>query len=542
LFSSVFVIAFFSFCALSAFHYPIEYDEALDATATKNLILGTGFSTSYTELRPFDAAITTGPSLLLPAGVLMAFFGNVYWVPGLTNAIITGLLILSMCVVVHHRGFSQTTASQPVSFLSFCLVLLLALQTAFGVLGFNRVGLGESGAFAAVGLGYALLCGGILARSDRRALQLAAGAGGSFGMALLFKYIALVMIFPVLAVLIPTCALIRSLRRGTQIFFVVLLATSLPFLAFFVPQLWFKGLGGYADFLRISGSGTSLLSRSDADVLGGIRLVFLRNSSVLIHWVPPLARWLAVAGIAAGSIMAINVLFSGARNRLKDGEDIDRRFEALLFLSFVVGGSAVMAWWTLLGVTGWLRHALVGLLAIMTALALTPFMGVRSTRVVSAVLVFGIIGILAVTYHSRTADVPPGFPFPSRDAANVRVYTSIGFSVDPRVHFQKEAVKIIQELMSSDRKAVLFACSWWADRDLEYLLPKALNFHDCLRQKPAAFDGREKAVLVANLDFWNWDANPKIEKFFASCMANQVILSNKNYAVAVCPDDPSIWP
>lgn len=74
-------------------------DDAYFAVVAKNLANGLGYSssfygsTSYT-LQPFDTGISTGPTIILPASLIIKLFGNTYWAPGLTIVTIWSTLLV----------------------------------------------------------------------------------------------------------------------------------------------------------------------------------------------------------------------------------------------------------------------------------------------------------------------------------------------------------------------------------------------------------------------------------------------------------------
>ena len=82
-------------------------DDAYHAMVAKNLAEGRGYASSlpigqtHSTLTLFDPLLGTGPTMILPTALMIALFGNAYWVPGLTNVIIWSALILCIGVVLN---------------------------------------------------------------------------------------------------------------------------------------------------------------------------------------------------------------------------------------------------------------------------------------------------------------------------------------------------------------------------------------------------------------------------------------------------------
>jgi len=92
----------FVICTLSsALFFPLQGDEALLATTAKNMANGLGWVSSYGELKPFDAEITTGPGSLWAVVLGVYVFGNQLWVPKFFATLLNmGLFFL----IVHFGG------------------------------------------------------------------------------------------------------------------------------------------------------------------------------------------------------------------------------------------------------------------------------------------------------------------------------------------------------------------------------------------------------------------------------------------------------
>ncbi len=85
---------FFASSLLIAFDKSLQHDDAMFATIPKNFLNGYGWATSYGEKIPFNPDISTGPSLLLPAALMITAFGNEPWIPAITGALTNIVLVL----------------------------------------------------------------------------------------------------------------------------------------------------------------------------------------------------------------------------------------------------------------------------------------------------------------------------------------------------------------------------------------------------------------------------------------------------------------
>lgn len=105
-------------------------DDAYFAVVAKNLANGLGYSssfygsTSYT-LQPFDTGISTGPTIILPASLIIKLFGNTYWAPGLTIVAIWSTLLIMIGKLI----FKQVPSH--INFLAMVLVFFFYCLTFF---------------------------------------------------------------------------------------------------------------------------------------------------------------------------------------------------------------------------------------------------------------------------------------------------------------------------------------------------------------------------------------------------------------------------
>src|SRR5260370_41367738 len=102
-------IALACLVALAQFHVrqivtsSIKYDDAHNANVAKNLAFGSGYSTSYHEIVPFDPYASTGPVVLLPSAAFVRLFGYRYWVP--TFSIVVCIWVTQALVLCLLRSY-----------------------------------------------------------------------------------------------------------------------------------------------------------------------------------------------------------------------------------------------------------------------------------------------------------------------------------------------------------------------------------------------------------------------------------------------------
>jgi len=117
---------FFSSSLSIAYHRAPIHDDAMFATIPKNFLNGYGWATSYGEKIPFNPDISTGPTLLLPATAMIAFFGNQTWVPAMTGTITNIFLV---CLVLWQLW--QLSKNRAATFLALLLSISLFMVNDF---------------------------------------------------------------------------------------------------------------------------------------------------------------------------------------------------------------------------------------------------------------------------------------------------------------------------------------------------------------------------------------------------------------------------
>ncbi|PYR98188.1 MAG: hypothetical protein DMG15_18510 [Acidobacteria bacterium] len=82
-------------------------DDSTFATVAKNLAFGKGYVESTPldgsiGVKPFDPAVGTGPTVIIPAAALVYVLGNVPWAPGFATATVSFSLLVFLAFDESH--------------------------------------------------------------------------------------------------------------------------------------------------------------------------------------------------------------------------------------------------------------------------------------------------------------------------------------------------------------------------------------------------------------------------------------------------------
>jgi hypothetical protein len=122
-------------------------DDAMFLSVPKNWLSGYGWATSFGEKIPFNPDLTAGPTLLMPAALLIKLFGPQLWIAGITgiavnftliglcilelrrywpNKNLCSLIFIGMCIAIHGNDIDSM-----IGYYTGSLLFLLATITAF---------------------------------------------------------------------------------------------------------------------------------------------------------------------------------------------------------------------------------------------------------------------------------------------------------------------------------------------------------------------------------------------------------------------------
>lgn len=285
--------AFVGFFVLLAISRPLCCaDDAAHAVIAKNVAWGHGYANSLGHntdvfaFRRFDPVIGTGPTIILPAAVAVAVFGNGPSVPGLTAIALWAALCLCLYSVARVLE-PRRAVPAALCFLVMCFVLSPFNAPQWFAL------LGEVPTALLVVLAYAMLVRSRSAADD-------AAAGLVMGLSLAAKLLSLIYVAPALAFLAYRDRRLGAPQAGrTCARF--LMAVAAPLAMF---EIWkaatlganyFASLGELVRFISATG-----IAPGEQSVLGraGSRLDGFRDRYGI-----PLPLLLFAAGLAGWLVM-----------------------------------------------------------------------------------------------------------------------------------------------------------------------------------------------------------------------------------------------
>jgi hypothetical protein len=472
-------------------------DDAFIAVAAKNLALGDGYATSVASsgsegLRLFDPALSTGPTLVLPASAIIRVFGPTLWAPGLATALVTTAVLTMIALVLGHWLGPVRT----VWYLAVMLTLMYTLTAGARFAHWYEL-LGEVPAALLTIPTPAL----IVWRPGRR--RYVAWCFLALGLAFMTKTLALLGMVPVvISLLVP---LVRNRGRNARRWADLAVAAA----AFSVPVLLFEAwkissLGIDAYLVNLTDFG-SFLSNTGGGQSGSVWGRVVANSTVLRdnYGFGPLT-------------LLLFLLVLGAVVHVCTGEKT-RTFGRLLLGC----GATYIAYFVLCSI-GNPRYALIGLLLLAASAACVVLARLPAVAIAAAL---AVMTIAVVPAHARVLG-------PVNTARHGDLYRP-----NKRVVNLEATAQFLAKVQHKGR----FVGGWWATvEDLEYALPTVSNFVRVENVGQAQMhDGR---LLVRNKIWTSFAPAPLFTEWAKTC--DKVVFSATPYLVTQCPqsgaaDQPS---
>ncbi len=467
-------------------------DDSTNAIVAKNLAFGKGYANSVRfdgtpGLMYFDPTITTGPTLNIPAALMIHLFGNVPWAPGFVTAT-SSLVLILLIVFALYRLVSPNRAA---AFLSLWLFLLYSMTA----------GLHFEHWYSLIGeIPAALFCvlGALVLATDRNKRSVIAVSSLLYGLAMLTKLLALLAFFPIAAWLLCrlTYATNNRIRRAGDCLWAATAYLG-PFVSF---EAWKLITLGPASYIQNTREFMSLFL-SNSGTVGSAMQQYHSNSLIMqrhFGYSPIVLLLVAVV------VSALVVCYC-KEHRLR------------FLLAALIGAAIVNSLWWLFSSNGWPRYALIGLFLYFSALPCLLF--VKQSKLIVGSLAALILCLFWVGY-ARFAE--PG--------AFVRKYR---YAYTPRVTNLIKATAELQELRQNEP----FVMGWWATAgDLEYSLPTIGNFvrYDHVDRSRDTGD----LILVRNKVWVAWGTTPDFTEWEKKC--NEVLLDAPPYLISRCSVNPKM--
>jgi hypothetical protein len=479
-------------------HVP-DYDDAYNASVAKNIAAGAGYVSSFDSLIPFNPEVTTGPTLLVPAALLVRVFGTAYWVPALATLLVCMLLFVALAIVWSKQLDGDAILERNVRSAVYVGVTLLFLALAWTPEVRRLSLLGEFPAALFVCVGATAL---FLGRGDRVTLGV---GGGVLGLAILTKTVALILVAPIVAVWAvfhSTSESTLPLKRKVVPALSVAGAIAAPTLLFELYKLLCVGAAAFgrlkgreASFFRGSGSGIREARRSP-DLLEFVASNFRTNLRTLQAELG--GEWQFYFYLAAFACALLGLGWKLVSRRKLGGLDH-------LALALLVAVAAGFSWWLGFSARGWYRH--VSPVAVVASFALAASAAALLRQFAPAALALATVAWVLVTpFRWSTLLEVPRVPTAEVDALRATSAYLVQLRADGHT---------------------LMGCGWWANRRLEYVMPEPFNFRQCYA---GPF---EKAVLVIDRQFWDWEKSEKTKSVETDCSLK--LFERYPYEVFDCP-------
>ncbi|HEX7705720.1 MAG TPA: hypothetical protein VF701_04590 [Thermoanaerobaculia bacterium] len=449
-------------------------DDAFIAVAAKNLANGEGYVSTFRpiqgEVEPirFDPAISTGPTLVLPAAAAIRLLGNRYWVPG---AVVVIASLALLCLIVIH--VARVTASVPRVATSVILIVIALNLVTVGYYEHWYALIGEIPALLLICLGMqnlfsnhkwrGIVLGGLLLGL---AFQTKALAALAFPVALFFTLWMLVARWHQEA---PSPSVGARTRRFVSAFLLLSLSFAVPYLAFESSKRLSLGRAGYqqlkaaeaANFQTTKGSGVGLLTGGET----GARL----HENISQNW-PSLAGYFG-GGFAASAYL-LSLLVGLAALRRWIGRE-DPAPLALMSLAAVY-----TIWWICLSTGGSIRYLLIGLGLWALAVAIDLAIGKASLRK------WLLLAIFLIALLPRAANIDWIAPRPPL------------LKPSERTEAMLETAQFLER--RRPERVIAAAHGWETGVDLEYLLSGSSSLRHYSDLGPA----HQRAVLYVENRKW----------------------------------------
>lgn len=416
-------------------------DDAYYAVIAKNLANGLGYtsslpltSSSY-SLEPFDPYSGAGPTIILPASIIIGVFGNTYWAPGLANAILwfSTLVLIGIYTKKYIRG-----ENYQLFFFTFVFLFLSFSLMAYHFEHWYAL-LGEIPAGLLIILGTLIF----LDRDERKNHFL---SGFIFSLAVQAKFLALAgsFVFIVVQMFVYQRNQLNNFKTTFKNAFVRILFFGIGFLIPLISfELWKLIILGPISFFENWREYLNYIGTQGAEVVNNSSLVTLIYERLEILW----ARF----GI---SLLGTVLLLILAWLMLKNDKKL--RYLFYVFCSFI---TAYSLYWLFFS-NGWARYFIICLVILVFTLSL-PLLAARPK---SHLFVYFVL----VVFFSSPNWTKLQYSFTELRGIDIFSPTT------QTTELLNEAQYLTNARSTTDER--ILTITWSTAADLEYIMPTTLNF------------------------------------------------------------------
>ena len=491
-----FLTVFSSALLLKSFHMELGFDAAYHATVAKNLAQGYGWATSYENQFPFNPDVTTGPTLILPAALIIKLVGNEIWVPAFTAALLN-LLIFLLILILYRRFFA---AAQHYYICSLSLLAVYSLIEHSWWLAFTA---DMTVCLLAIATCLAYVEANLAEKNTSR-FRYALLAGCLAGMAILAKATAGFLLVGLLLHWLIRGAMERTLNFHLLLIFllpIVMMALPWKLIAEWkiaqLPEAQQLEIKQYEHtFFSRQGSGIYELSKSENPVVT-LWQNLSRNLGVLNQ------HFYSRYHIPFASV-GLLVLAAWSALSFRRWNSTSRRNQLITVLCLVL--LANLLWFIFISYAWRAKHAM---LAMMVGLFLLLYL-ISNSRMQRWFFAVVAMLVLIAPMHLK-----------------LYLYSLYGFSNAPSA-YNRDLLRAKQVFLQQQPNTPWAGCGWvFAPWALEYLLPTAENFRDCrrlLKQGIAPGKPTLEFNLAVNKLYWQTSAykDPYLG-ILKSCQANPIL-------------------
>lgn len=439
-------------------HYPLSFDDSFFSIVAKNLARGEGYSAVFFDRSyQFHFGISSGPLVIVPAALLIFFFGNQFWAAQAANISLIWILLITIFFCC--ENVIEKEKKYPFAIVTLFFILIFSAgsygnESPDSLLLWHLL-MGEIPAAL-----FLVLAGFLLFAKKISSRKIIFGAL-CLGLSLLSKMLAIIAVSVIVAILATEFLWQKNFRAV----FLLIFFTALPLLLFELVKIFVIGWEGYIDFCSKSfgfykHNALAVATNHDPNDVNiqidiGRRLTFLHKFFASSYFFLLPATFL---------ILYCAFKANGWRNSLiKAGAVL-----ILCFFSWIL-------WWIFFS-KGHERHLVIALICYSVAL----------------MLLLSSLDYQALS-HSQIALIF-AFVFLLLDARSKELhYLFVDAFVQNNQKLQQQIV-LAKELERLDKQGVtMISCG--NNSELEYLLPASKNFRKCEEVLTRHFD---KKVLLVN--------------------------------------------